>query len=64
MWWFPVGAWCADSGQCTKNGKYAGWRMGGWALQPHFAHGPLSHVALAQAHAMHLADHLSHFESR
>lgn len=33
-------------------------------LQPHFAYGPLSHAEFAQAHAMHLADHLSHFESR
>lgn len=31
-------------------------------LQPNFAYGPLSHAEFEQAHAMHLADHLSHFD--
>jgi hypothetical protein len=31
-------------------------------LQPHFAYGALAKSAYAQAHAMHLADHLSAFE--
>ena len=33
-------------------------------LHPHFAYGPLSKAQYEQAHAMHLADHLSAFELR
>ena len=33
-------------------------------LHPHFAYGPLSKVQYEQAHAMHLANHLSAFEVR
>ena len=33
-------------------------------LQPHFAYGPLGHAQYEQAHAMHLANHLSAFDVR
>jgi hypothetical protein len=32
-------------------------------LQPHFAYGPLDHAQYEQAHAMHLANHLSVFRA-
>ncbi|RQO81812.1 DUF1569 domain-containing protein [Acidovorax sp. FJL06] len=34
------------------------------ALHPHFAYGALSHAQYEQAHAMHLANHLSAFDGR
>ena len=34
------------------------------ALQPHFAYGALSRAQYEQAHAMHLANHLSAFDGR